>query len=403
MPGLASYSSLDPETVEHLYIKTDHAHVQEVDPVTLEPIRMAQHIDFNPELKGPLAAAHYQVDPVTGDMYNFNLDSRGGAMYRIFRVSATTGKTDVIATVSGPNVLAAYVHSFFITEHFIVLCIFNAYLGWSGAKSLWTRNMLEALYEDPTKKNQWFIIDRIHGRGVVDVFESDPFFAFHTTNAWEEPSPQSENGSCDIILELSQYEDLDILRRFYYHNMKNTSVTALDYVGKHKLRSRPQLARWKLCNVNTAPMHPSAIPKPAELVFKAPKSDSVELPTINPLYNLKPSRYIYGCSDRGDSAFLDGLIKFDTLTQTAIAWKVHAHSPGEAIFVPDPEGEAEDHGVLLSVVLDGNLGTSYLLVLDARTFKEIGKAVLEIPVPFGFHGTHFKLGREVDGIPAAGT
>jgi len=49
---------------------------------------------------------------------------------------------------------------------------------------------------------------------------------------------------------------------------------------------------------------------------------------------------------------------------------------------------AEDDGVLLSVVLDGPAGKSYLLVLDAQTMTEVGRAQLDGVVGFGFHGTH---------------
>ena len=61
---------------------------------------------------------------------------------------------------------------------------------------------------------------------------------------------------------------------------------------------------------------------------------------------------------------------------------------GEPIFVADPESEDEDGGVVLSVVLDGVAGKSYLLVLDAKEFKEVGRANVDGVVGFGFHGTH---------------
>ena len=43
---------------------------------------------------------------------------------------------------------------------------------------------------------------------------------------------------------------------------------------------------------------------------------------------------------------------------------------------------------LLSIVLDGKKGTSYPLVLDAKTFAETGRANMDVPFPFGFHGNH---------------
>lgn len=87
---------------------------------------------------------------------------------------------------------------------------------------------------------------------------------------------------------------------------------------------------------------------------------------------------------------MDGLLKYDSQTRTAKTWKVHAQSPGEAIFLPDPEGDGEDEGILLSVVLDGVAGKSYLLVLDAKEFVEIGRAEMVTVVSFGFHGAHVR-------------
>ena len=64
------------------------------------------------------------------------------------------------------------------------------------------------------------------------------------------------------------------------------------------------------------------------------------------------------------------------------------HTPGEAIFVPDPDRNEEDGGFLLSVILDGEKGTSYLLCLDAENMQEVGRAEVGAAVGFGFHGCH---------------
>ena len=45
-------------------------------------------------------------------------------------------------------------------------------------------------------------------------------------------------------------------------------------------------------------------------------------------------------------------------------------------------------GTLLSVVLDGTKGKSYLLVLDAKSFTELGRAEMESVVSFRFHGAN---------------
>ena len=56
--------------------------------------------------------------------------------------------------------------------------------------------------------------------------------------------------------------------------------------------------------------------------------------------------------------------------------------------------EDEDRGVLLSAVLDGIGGRSYLLCLDARTMREVGRADVDGVVGFGFHGCHVPSGGE---------
>ena len=56
------------------------------------------------------------------------------------------------------------------------------------------------------------------------------------------------------------------------------------------------------------------------------------------------------------------------------------------MFVARPDAEGEDDGVLLSVVLDADAGTSFLLVLDARDLSELARAEVPHHIPFGFHG-----------------
>jgi len=135
-------------------------------------------------------------------------------------------------------------------------------------------------------------------------------------------------------------------------------------------------------------------------VHTAEPDHSCDLPAINPLFVTKPSRYIYGLCDRGLSTFFDGIVKYDTLTHTPTYWSVEGHSPSEPIFVANPKGTEEEDGVLLSVILDGWAQKSYLLVLDAKTMKEVGRASMEWAVGFGLHGSYYpgrlqEVGREL--------
>lgn len=95
---------------------------------------------------------------------------------------------------------------------------------------------------------------------------------------------------------------------------------------------------------------------------------------------------------------MESIIKYDTSTtpHTITTWTTQAHTPGEPLFIPNPEGTEEDDGILLCVVLDGRKKKSYMLALDARNMKEVARAEMEGVMSFGFHGKHVAGG--MDGI-----
>lgn len=190
---------------------TDASYLQILDPETLEPVGVAEQSTLHPDLKGPLSAAHAEHDPETGDVFNHNVDLGRTGTYRIFRTSAATAKTSILATFTHTP---AYIHSQFLTENYYIICVWNSSFTAGGASILWKRNMLEAMAWD-TNPATWFVIDKRTpsegGKGLVAKFESDPFFCFHTINAYEE----TVDGKTDIVADLSGYQDLSILERFY--------------------------------------------------------------------------------------------------------------------------------------------------------------------------------------------
>ncbi|KAI6100986.1 carotenoid oxygenase [Pisolithus croceorrhizus] len=373
--------------IHTLLAKTDVAVVRHIDPETLEPRGVVSQKTLHPKLTGNLSAAHTKSDPISGDVFNYNLAFGRTATYRVFRVSAATGQTEILATIT--DAPGAYLHSSLITENYFILCVWSGCYAWGGLKILWEKNMLDAISPfNPNRKALWYVIDRKQGKGVVAKYECDPFFCFHTINAWEEASP-TDPLHTDIVADLSIYKNLDILKKFYFNNLKSSSPTSLNFTGEKPRGCDVFFRRWRLPSVNTA--NPRK-PREAVVVHTAEHSHSPELPVINPRLLTKPSRYVYGACDRSLSTFFDGLVKYDVQTQTATYFSVHGHSPGEGTFIPDPNGTAEDDGVLLSVVLDGFTGKSYLLVLDAKTMKEVGRASMDFAVNFGFHGAYCSQG-----------
>ncbi|KAK8096460.1 hypothetical protein PG999_012404 [Apiospora kogelbergensis] len=398
----------------NLWLTTDNCNLKEMDLQTLEPIGFAAQEKLHPALKGPLSCAHAQRDPATGDLYNYNLDFGPVATYRVFRVNARDGTTDVIATIHQADVKPAYMHSFFMTESFVILCIPSTHLAAMGLHIPWQRNIVDAIEPfDESKKCKWFVIDRKGDRGVLATYESPAGFHFHSVNAFEEAEVDGDDGRptgdtlvyCDVI----EYPSLDIIRSFELDVLLRRDGGAKAFWGDEKrnrnTQSRFARHRFRVPSSRSNKIKGSKGDEGEEcssgggsgekvLEIKAPRVG--ELPTINPAYATKKYRYFYSLPNRGRSTLLDGLGKTDIETRETLFWdNPQGHTPGEAIFVPRPsdptkdEGAvAEDDGVLLSVVLDGYGRNSYLLCLDARTMTELGRAECGWAIAHGFHGVH---------------
>lgn len=394
-PGLSSkgekFEGSHPTgKVSTLCNKTDANAMQMLDPETLEPLGLANQTVLHPDLRGAGSGAHAKSDPGTGDVFNYNLDFGRTGTYRVFRVAADTGKTSILATLSHHP---AYLHSLFLTEHYVVLCVWNSFYKAGGASILWTQNLLDAMAWDGNHPTTWFVVDKRApnegGRGLVATYTSDAFYAFHTINAYEVPSTTSKD-AYDIVADINAYENMDVIYRFYLDNVTSDQPKAHRYMDSLRQSVRPDYRRYRLPGVNSSA--PTSQKSKAVLEHKSTKADGFELPVINSRFVTKKHRYMYGICDTGLSTFADGLVKYDADTHTLLRWSQHGQTAGEPVFVQDPESSEEDGGVLLSVVLDGPNGKSYLLVLDAQTMKEIGRAHVDGAVGFGFHGFHVKAG-----------
>lgn len=382
----------NPLRIKSLMSKTDANGYQFIDPETLEPIGLSSQRNLHPDLTGPMTATHAKSCPQTGDVFNFNLDVSKKAIYRIFCASAATQKTTILATIT--DAPGAYIHSLFLSANYVILCVWGSHFAHRGLSLLYHRNILDSIVPlDPSQPCRWYVVDRTPGgQGLVATYHSPAFYSFHTINAYEEASP-TVPGDVDIVADLACYDDMSVLHRLYYDNVKSSSPGASCYAGDKGDSTRSWLGRWRLPSVcgNDAKLDGKV--KTAVQVFAAPRSQSLELPTLNAQLITRRHRYVYGIADRQLSSFFDGIAKFDATTQTSVFWGEKAQSPGEPIFVRNPEGVDEDDGVLLSVVLDGYRGSSYLLCLDARDMRELGRADVNGVIGFGFHGMH---------IPATG-
>ncbi|KAJ5720859.1 uncharacterized protein N7483_008793 [Penicillium malachiteum] len=370
----------DSKGIRNLYAKTDFNAFKKLDPETLEPIGMATQASLHPDLTGQRSAAHARSDPVTGDVFNYNLTVGPTSIYRIFHVSASTGETVILAEFPG---LPSYIHSLIITEDFVVLCVWNAFLDLETLEDKNAPFMDAMIPTDPSQPATWYVVDRKQGRGLVAIYESPAFFCFHTVNAYQEVSKEDPT-KIDIVADLIRMDSCEFLDLFLYENMKSTTPAAKALAEGRKDKDFSDFTRYRLPSIPES----SSEPLKAVVEWSSCKGLSPELPTMNPKFVTHKYRYTYAVAIGAESTFTTGIFKFDVENHEVLKWTVHGHSPSEPIFVPNPAGVEEDDGVLLSVILDGFQDRSYLLCLDARNLNELGRAEMDGVVGFGFHGQH---------------
>jgi all-trans-8'-apo-beta-carotenal 15,15'-oxygenase len=113
-----------------------------------------------------------------------------------------------------------------------------------------------------------------------------------------------------------------------------------------------------------------------------------DLPSIHAHHQGKPYRYAWAPSTAPDSPrnFFTGVARFDTESKTSTYRELDV-LVGEALFVPNPNGAAEDDGWVTMSTYVPNAHCSDLFILDARSLATICRLRLPHHVPPGFHGT----------------
>jgi beta,beta-carotene 9',10'-dioxygenase len=319
----------------------------EFDPETLAtigPVEWAGRTDH--------ASAHPQYDFERRELVSYLVRFGPRSSYQLYAVPDGSSERRTIAKV--PVREPAYMHSFAMTERYAVL--FDQPLVVNPLRiAFGNRPFIENYEWKPERGSRFLIIDRQAGELRATV-EAEAFFTFHQANAFEEDG--------ELVVDLVGFDDSSIIDDLYLDKLR---------AGARGV-SAGRLRRYRL------PLDGGDARQ--ELLHDEP----VELPRIAyRSHNGRPYRYVYAAAQHGDD-FLDSLVKIDVGGGPARRWQEEGCYPGEPVFVAAPGSDAEDDGVVLSVVLDAAAERSFLLVLDARGFEEIGRAEAPHLIPFGFHG-----------------
>jgi beta,beta-carotene 9',10'-dioxygenase len=317
------------------------------DPKTLETLGVAA------PAPGQLTVAHPHRNPTRGELVSYATHFGPRSAYTIYTQRGNSPHR-VLARL--PASRPAYMHSFAITERYLVLAEFP-FVVMPALIPLSGRPFIENYRWRPERGTRFRVVDLRTG-ALRGTYEAEPFFAFHHVNAYEEDG--------ELVLDVCAYPDAEIVQALSLGRLRQPEPALPD----------PDLRRYRIRldggRVGWEPL--------AEVGLELPRIDYDRL-------NGRPYRYAYGVARRGE--FLDQIVKVDVERREAAVWDEPGTYPGEPVFVPAPNGAREDDGVLLSIVLDAGAGTSFLLVLDAAGLGELARARVPHHVPFGFHGQYF--------------
>jgi beta,beta-carotene 9',10'-dioxygenase len=283
------------------------------------------------------------------------LDFGWRSKYRLFGIDQGTGREAVVATL--PAERPAYVHSFGMSERYLVLAEFPLVVNPLRLKFSSKPFILNYQWE-PDRGVRFHIVDKETGE-VVRTARGRAVFAFHHVNAFEEGD--------EVVVDIVAFPDSGVIDQLYLDRLRSAEpVTITGRLTRFRIGSSGEARDERLSEA------------------------AIEFPRIN--YRCRAGRryrYVYGAGNEVRGNFIDNLVKLDLEHKAMSSWYEEGCYPGEPVFVSGPEAANEDDGVILSIVLDAEKASSFLLILDASSFRELARAEVSHHIPFGFHGNYF--------------
>jgi len=327
-----------------------------------ETLETAGYFEYEDDLEGDMSTAHPLYDAERDAVYNYLTEFGRTSTYRIYRQPSDSRRRETVAEIDVQT--PSYIHSFGMTENYIVLVEFPLVM--HPLQLLVDDSPLaELLSWEPERGTRFHVVDK-HSGEVTGAATTEPFFAFHHVNAWEDEN----NG--ELVVDIAAYPDATIVEDLYLDRLRDARAGVL----------AGQLRRYRL------------EPDGSELRGRPIGEKGIELPRIN--YEASAGKFYQHvwANGRTDGAdFFDEVVRLDVEDGTSKTWREPGCYPGEPVFVPRPDATEEDDGVVLSIVLDGAEERSFLAVLDAATMDEIGRATVPHHIPFGFHGQYAEESR----------
>jgi len=329
-------------------------------PVQFNPssLQTVGHFHYDDTIQCQVTTAHPHLD-ADGTIYNIFTKIGPRSAYQFCRMKAGSAVREILAEVPIQN--PAYIHSFALTDNYIILAE-GSFTVTPLSLLLSGKPFIENFDWHSSKPSRFIVVRKsVAGRAGVQVIETKPFFAFHHVNAFELLN--------EIVVDLLAYDDATIVKALYLENLRNPNRAAPSPVLR-RYTLNPESRSIRCENFNA----------------------SFELPRINySSHNRKQYRFVYGVVSDSERNLFTGINKVDLISGKTREWKENSFYATEPVFVANKEGDSEDSGAVLSVVINCANLESFLLVLDGSTMIELARARIPHFIPFHFHGQFFGI------------
>jgi len=312
--------------------------------------------------QGETFSAHPKVDFETGEIFSIGSTVEKGKSYLCVYKCDRNGK--LITQTRLPHKVKM-IHDFVIAGKYIVILSFPTEMTPKGIFSyvLGLKSYNDAVEWRPENGTGVFILNR-NDLSLLNKFTTDPFYAYHYTNGYEE-----KDGT--IYLELVKYDSYENIRKYH------------DTIS-HLNKPLPSKYAGRLSYMKIDPK------KGTVIEMKDISDDCFEFPTVateqvgkrwrSSLFAHNPK------SLKFDDMIFRGIARYDYSTQN-----MHTYSFGEDRYASEPllvSSKDPEEGHILTVVYDASKNQSELCIHESKNLEKDPVCRLLLPevIPYGFHG-----------------
>jgi carotenoid cleavage dioxygenase-like enzyme len=295
-------------------------------------------------------SAHPRIDPTTGDFYSLTTDRNGNLYYGQISNDTLSSFHQIYEHPAGEPRMA-WQHDYFLTEKYVVFPDISMRFSQDG---LLSQNG-SCFWFDPDYKLRWGIIPRQFEKGDrIRWFQtSKPGAIWHVINGWEE---RSADGKERIVLYAPMFHDYP----------RDVAIHTPD-------EPPAKLNKWVL------DLDAGTVSEDRVLL-----EHGYERPSLNLEFVGKKSRYGYLIDEERAGYMGKGVLKYDLLDEKELSYVDYGEFyGGEALFVPKIGATEEDDGYLLELLMSDT--KAEMLIIDAKSMKEMARLHLPQRVPFGVH------------------